>query len=100
MEFSHVPVLLKESIEGLNIKPNGVYVDGTAGGGGHSAEILKNLENGKLISIDRDPDAIERVSERFKKEKNSIIIKGCYGDMKSLLLDRGIGEVDGVLLDI
>ena len=100
MEFSHVSVLLKESIEGLNIKPNGVYVDGTAGGGGHSAEILKNLENGKLISIDRDPDAIERVSERFKKEKNSIIIKGCYGDMKSLLLDRGIGEVDGVLLDI
>lgn len=100
MEFSHVSVLLQESIEGLNIKPNGVYVDGTAGGGGHSAEILKNLENGKLISIDRDPDAIERVSERFKNEKNSIIIKGCYGDMKSLLLDRGIGEVDGVLLDI
>lgn len=100
MEFNHISVLLNECIEGLNINPNGIYVDGTAGGGGHSAEILKKLDCGKLISIDRDPDAITTISERFKNEPNSIIINGCFGDMKKLLNDRGIYQVDGVLLDI
>lgn len=100
MEFNHISVLLNECIEGLNIKPNGIYVDGTAGGGGHSAEILKKLVCGKLISIDRDPDAITTISERFKNEPNSIIINGCFGEMKKLLNDRGIYQVDGVLLDI
>lgn len=100
MEFNHISVLLNECIEGLNIKPNGIYVDGTAGGGGHSAEILKKLDCGKLISIDRDPDAITTISERFKNEPNSIIVNGCFGDMKKLLNDRGIYQVDGVLLDI
>lgn len=100
MEFNHISVLLDECIEGLNIKPNGIYVDGTAGGGGHSAEILKKLVCGKLISIDRDPDAITTISERFKNEPNSIIVNGCFGDMKKLLNDRGIYQVDGVLLDI
>lgn len=100
MEFNHISVLLNECIEGLNINPNGIYVDGTAGGGGHSAEILKKLDCGKLISIDRDPDAITTISERFKNEPNSIIINGCCGEMKKLLNDRGIYQVDGVLLDI
>ena len=100
MEFNHISVLLNECIEGLNINPNGIYVDGTAGGGGHSAQILKKLDCGKLISIDRDPDAITTISERFKNEPNSIIINGCFGDMKKLLNDRGIYQVDGVLLDI
>lgn len=100
MKFNHISVLLNECIEGLNIKPNGIYVDGTAGGGGHSAEILKKLDCGKLISIDRDPDAITTISERFKNEPNSIIINGCFGEMKKLLNDRGIYQVDGVLLDI
>ena len=100
MEFNHISVLLHECIEGLNINPNGIYVDGTAGGGGHSAEILKKLDCGKLISIDRDPDAITTISERFKNEPNSIIVNGCFGDMKKLLNDRGIYQVDGVLLDI
>lgn len=100
MEFNHISVLLNECIEGLNINPNGIYVDGTAGGGGHSAEILKRLDCGKLISIDRDPDAITTISERFKNEPNSIIINGCFGEMKKLLNDRGIYQVDGVLLDI
>lgn len=100
MEFYHISVLLNECIEGLNINPNGIYVDGTAGGGGHSAEILKKLDCGKLISIDRDPDAITTISERFKNEPNSIIVNGCFGDMKKLLNDRGIYQVDGVLLDI
>ncbi len=100
MEFNHISVLLNECIERLNINPNGIYVDGTAGGGGHSAEILKKLDCGKLISIDRDPDAITTISERFKNEPNSIIINGCFGEMKKLLNDRGIYQVDGVLLDI
>ena len=100
MEFNHISVLLNECIEGLNINPNGIYVDGTAGGGGHSAEILKKLDCGKLISIDRDPDAITTISERFKNEPSSIIVNGCFGDMKKLLNDRGIYQVDGVLLDI
>ena len=100
MEFSHIPVLLNETIDGLNIRPNGIYVDGTAGGGGHSSQILKKLKTGKLISIDRDPDAIETVRQRFKENENSIVIKGNYSDMKSLLLQRGIRQFDGVLLDI
>lgn len=100
MNFSHISVLLNESVDGLDIKPNGIYVDGTAGGGGHSAEILKRLENGRLISIDQDPDAIAAVTERFRGNEKSIIIKGNFADMKELLENRGIRMVDGVLLDI
>lgn len=100
MEFSHIPVLLNETIDGLNIRSNGIYVDGTAGGGGHSSEILKKLKTGKLVSIDRDPDAIATVRQKFANNENSIIIKGNYSDMKSLLFQRGICQVDGVLLDI
>ncbi len=100
MEFRHLPVLLTETIEGLNIKPDGIYVDGTAGGGGHSSEILKRLKSGKLYSIDRDPDAIKTVTERFKGEPCSVIVKGRFGDMKRLLEERGVTHVDGVLLDI
>ena len=99
-QFSHVPVLLDEAIEGLAIKENGIYVDGTAGGGGHSGEILKRLTTGKLISIDQDPDAIRTLTEKFKKNENSIIVKGNFADMKDLLELRGVGRVDGVLLDI
>ncbi|MGN1051502.1 MAG: 16S rRNA (cytosine(1402)-N(4))-methyltransferase RsmH, partial [Acutalibacteraceae bacterium] len=93
-------VLLNECLEGLNIKENGIYVDGTAGGGGHSSEILKRLNEGKLISIDRDPDAIRTIEKRFRDDNNSIVIKGCFGDMKNLLNNRGVYQVDGVLLDI
>ena len=100
MSFSHIPVLLNETVDGLSIKENGIYVDGTAGGGGHSAEILKHLKNGKLISIDQDPDAIRHVTERFKDDPNSIIVKGNFGDMKELLNAREIFCVDGVMLDI
>lgn len=100
MSFSHIPVLLHETIDGLNIKENGIYVDGTAGGGGHSAEILSHLKDGKLISIDQDPDAIRHVKERFKDNPNSIIIKGNFGEMKQLLTDRGVYCVDGIMLDI
>ncbi len=100
MEFSHIPVLLNETIEGLDIKENGIYVDGTAGGGGHSSEILKRLTTGKLISIDRDPDAICTLTERFKKNENSIIIKGNFADIKELIRHRGVGRLDGILFDI
>lgn len=100
MEFKHISVLLNESIEGLNIKSDGIYVDGTAGGGGHSSEILKHLKSGKLYSIDRDPDAIKTVTERFKDEPCSVIVNGRFGDMKELLAERGVEKVDGVLLDI
>ena len=100
MEFNHIPVLLNETIEGLAVRENGIYVDGTAGGGGHSAEILRRLKSGRLISIDQDPDAIQTLTERFKKNENSIIIKGNFADMKELLAHRGLYRVDGVLLDI
>lgn len=100
MEFKHISVLLNESIEGLNIKPDGIYIDGTAGGGGHSSQILKKLQSGMLYSIDRDPDAIKTVTERFKDEPCSTVVKGRFGDMKELLLQYGVEEVDGVLLDI
>lgn len=100
MEFSHIPVLLQQTIDGLAVNENGIYVDGTAGGGGHSSEILKRLTTGKLISIDQDPDAIMTLTEKFKNNENSIIIKGNFADMKELLQHRGVGRLDGVLLDI
>ena len=100
MEFSHIPVLLHEAIDGLNIRPDGVYVDGTAGGGGHSAAILERLTTGKLYSIDQDPDAIATVTERFHGDERSVIVEGNFGDMKRLLSERGVTAVDGILLDI
>ncbi len=100
MEFSHIPVLLNETIEGLNIRENGIYVDGTAGGGGHSSAILKRLTTGKLICVDQDPDAISVLTQKFKKNENAIIVCGNFGNMKDLLQLRGVGRVDGVLLDI
>lgn len=100
MDFSHIPVLLSETIDGLNIKPDGIYVDGTAGGGGHSSEILKHLTSGKLYSIDQDPDAIAAVTERFKNVPNSFILKGNFSNMKELLAEKQVYSVDGVLLDI
>ena len=100
MDFAHIPVLLNETITGLDIKENGIYVDCTAGGGGHSGEILKHLTTGKLISIDQDPDAISTLTEKFKKNENSIIVMGNFGNMKNLLELRGVGRIDGALFDI
>ena len=100
MEFSHKSVLLKEAVSALNVKPDGIYVDGTAGGGGHSAEILKHLTTGKLISIDQDPDAIETVTKRFENEKCSIVVQSNFSQMKSIVNNLGYSGVDGVLLDL
>ena len=100
MSFGHIPVLLYEAVDGLNIHPSGVYVDGTAGGGGHSAEILSRLDSGMLYSIDQDPDAIAEVTARFKDNPHSRIIRGNFSDMTALLNAEGVTAVDGVLLDI
>jgi len=99
--FSHKPVLLEETINALNINPDGVYVDGTAGGGGHSYEILKRLSpKGRLISIDQDPDAIAAVTERFKNFSNSIICQGNFSDVVSIVNNAGFEAIDGIMLDI
>lgn len=96
----HIPVLLEETIDSLGIKPDGIYVDGTAGGGGHSSEILRRLTTGMLISIDRDPDAIAQVTDRLGDSPNIRIVHSRYSEMAQVLDDLGIEAVDGVLLDI
>ena len=100
MEFSHVSVLLEESINGLNIKPDGIYVDGTAGGAGHSVEIAKQLsDKGRLIALDRDPNAIEVATERLTKY-NATVVKSNYSEIKEVLSELNIDKVDGVLMDL
>lgn len=101
MEFSHIPVLLNECIEGLKIKPNGIYVDGTLGGAGHSKEILKKLsKNGRLIGIDRDTTALKAAKERLKEFQNVIYVHNNHDNIKEVLDDLGIEKVDGILLDL
>lgn len=100
MEFHHKPVLFKETIEALAIKPDGVYIDGTMGGGGHSEAILQRLQTGLLLSIDQDPDAIEAASKRLSPYPASRIVRGNFCRMKELAAEQGIGEADGILLDI
>lgn len=99
MEFSHISVLLNECIEGLSIKPNGIYVDGTAGGAGHSVEIAKRLDKGRLIAIDRDPTAVEVASERLKGY-NAAVVKANYSEIDEVLKSLSIDKADGVLLDL
>lgn len=100
-EFKHKSVLLEESIEALNIKPDGIYVDGTAGGGGHSFEIAKRLETGRLIAIDRDPDAIKAATERLSPFKDKVtIVNSTYSRIKEVLGELNIEKVDGILLDL
>lgn len=101
MEFNHVPVLLDECIECLNIKEGGVYVDGTLGGGGHSSCVLKRLNNtGRLIGIDRDSEALAHTSNRLKQYSNVTYVKGEHENIKNILLELGIDEVHGILLDL
>lgn len=101
MEFNHKPVLLKECIDGLNIKPDGIYVDGTIGGAGHSLEIVKRLsEKGLLIGIDRDEEALRAAKEKLKDFNNVKYIHGNHDDIHRLLLEEGIENVDGILLDL
>ncbi|MBO5056920.1 MAG: 16S rRNA (cytosine(1402)-N(4))-methyltransferase RsmH [Lachnospiraceae bacterium] len=102
MNFKHTSVLLYETIEGLNIKPDGIYVDGTLGGGGHSFEIAGRLsEKGRLIGIDQDEAAITAAGERLKKfEDKVIIVRSNYRNTKSVLSSMGIQKIDGMMLDL
>lgn len=101
MEFKHKSVLLNECIEGLNIKPGGIYVDGTLGGGGHSYEIARRLNsNGRLFGIDQDEDAIKAAGERLKEFDNVTLIRSNYENMKNVLAEYGVESVDGILLDL
>ena len=101
MKFEHKPVLLKESVEGLKIKPDGIYVDGTLGGAGHSKEILKQLSTkGKLIGIDRDKEALEAAKENLKEFSNVIYVHGNHDNIQEILNTLNIEKVDGILLDL
>lgn len=100
MNFVHKPVLLEETVNALDIKPDGIYIDGTAGGGGHSSEIAKRLINGRLIDIDQDPSAIETLTNRFKDDSNVTVYRSNFSQMKSVAQDLQISAVDGILLDI
>ena len=101
MEFKHEPVMLEECITGLNIKKDGIYVDGTLGGAGHSKEILKRLSNkGKLIGIDRDEEALKAARENLKEFTNVIYVHDNHDNIKEILNNLGIDKVDGILLDL
>ena len=102
MEFKHYSVLLEETIDNLNIKPDGVYVDGTLGGGGHSYQICRRLtDGGRLIGIDQDKDAIAAAGERLKEFEDRVtIVRSNYSNMKNVLQDLGIEKVDGIVLDL
>lgn len=101
MEFKHYSVLLSETIDSLNIRSDGIYVDCTAGGGGHSRAILEKLgENGKLIAIDQDPDAIKVLTERIGGDKRVTLIKDNFSNLEKILDSLGICEVDGITADL
>lgn len=105
MEFKHKSVLLDECLEGLNIRPDGVYTDGTLGGGGHSSEIIRRLDSGRLIGIDRDMDAIRAATARIEKITaetggNFTALHGNFHDAKELLDSIGVEAIDGALLDL
>ena len=101
MEFKHTPVMLEECIENLNIKTNGIYVDGTIGGAGHSKEIIKKIgEKGFLIGIDRDEEALKSAKKTLEKYSNVKYVHGNHDDIKKILNDLEIDKVDGILLDL
>ena len=102
MEFHHTSVLLNETIDNLNIRPDGIYVDGTLGGGGHALEVAKRLgEGGRLIGIDQDADAILAATERLKEYQDRVtIVRSNYCNMPQELKNLGIEKVDGIVLDL
>lgn len=102
MEFKHVSVLLEETIEQLNIKPNGIYVDGTLGGGGHAYEVCKRLgPEGRFIGIDQDEAAIQAAGKRLEEFGDRVqIVRSNYADFKQVLKNLGISKVDGIVLDL
>ena len=100
MEFSHVSVLLHEAIESLNIRPDGVYIDGTAGGAGHSCEIASRLTTGRLIAIDKDPDAIRAAAARLAPFPQARVVREDFRNLRAVAEAQGILRADGILLDL
>ncbi len=100
MDYIHKSVLLDESIDGLNIKEDGIYVDCTLGGGGHTEEILKRVTKGKVIGIDQDDYAIERAEEKLSSYKNFIAVKNNFSNINEILDDLNIESIDGILFDL
>ena len=101
MDFSHIPVMLKECIDGLNIKPDGIYVDGTTGGAGHSAEIVKRLKTGRLFCIDRDDDALKAAREKLSGYSDRVtFVKSNFGNLDAALIAAGCTGIDGILFDL
>jgi len=97
--FRHIPVLLREVLEGLSIRPDGVYIDGTCGGGGHSSEIAKRLTTGRLIGTDRDPDAVAAATKRLAGLPAEVV-NANYDEIPRIMAERGIDGADGILLDL
>lgn len=97
MEFSHISVLFEETIESLNIKPDGLYVDCTCGGAGHSRAILERLTDGHLVAVDRDPDAVKVITERIGSDKKTEIVLDTFDNIKTILGER---KADGILADL
>lgn len=100
MDFHHTSVLLQECLEGLAIKPDGIYIDGTTGGAGHSREIAKQLTTGRLICLDKDPDALKTAEERLREFSCVTLVKSDFSEMKEVCERLGITQVDGILLDL
>ncbi len=100
MDFKHVSVMLDECIDGLNINPDGIYLDGTAGGAGHSCEIARRLTSGRLISLDQDPDAIKIATQRLGEFKNAQVVAANFKNMDEVLHNLQIDGVNGILLDL
>lgn len=99
MEFSHIPVLLEECLQGLAIDPTGIYLDGTAGGGGHSSQIAKRLTTGRLVSLDQDPDAVAAASEVLKGLP-ATVVQTNFRNARAALSGLGISSINGALLDL
>lgn len=99
-DFKHIPVLFYETVDALNVKPDGIYVDCTAGGGGHSSAVAEKLTTGKLISIDQDPEAIAVLTKRFENNPNVVVVHDNFVNIRSVLNNLGIIGVDGVMADL
>ena len=101
MEYSHKPVLLRECLEGLAVRPDGIYVDGTLGRAGHALEIAKRLTTGRLIAIDRDKAALDAAPARLQGYLDkAVLVRGNFGDLSAILSDLGVSGVDGMLFDL
>ncbi len=100
INFSHIPVFFEEAIEALDVKADGIYVDCTGGGGGHSSKIAEKLTSGHLYTIDRDPDAIKVLTKRFENNPNVTVINSRFSRLKEILREQGVERVDGVLADL